>query len=122
MVKLVIKLVLFGLFANAAYQVVPPYYTNWKFRDAIKEVATFPGYRATLPQVLDKCEKVAKEHELELTREDFEVKLAGANGSRITTIDVTYEVELKYIPGHPKKHVFAVHVEGDPPRFGSLTP
>jgi hypothetical protein len=122
MVKLTIKLAIAGLIANALYQVVPPYYANWKFNDALKELATFPGYRATLPQVLDKCERIAREHEMNLTREDFDVKMAGVGGAKVTTIDVSYEVVLKPIPGHPQPHVFAIHVEGDPPRFGNLTP
>ena len=53
---------------------------------------------------------------------DFDVKLAGAGGAKVTTIDVSYEVVMKPIPGRPMPHVFVVHVEGDPPRFGSLTP
>jgi hypothetical protein len=120
MVKVVIKLAIVALIANALYRVVPPYYNNWKFRDALKEVATFPGYKATLPQVLDKCERVAKDHDLDLTRDDFVVVMAA--GSKTTTIDTRYAVEMSYVPGHKKEHIFDVHVEGDPPRFGSLTP
>ena len=122
MVKLTIKLAIVALIANALFQVVPSYYTNWQFQDAMKELATYPGYRATLPQVLDRCEKIAKEFELDLTRADFDVKMAGVGGSRTTTIDVSYEVVMKPIPGRPMPHTFVVHVEGDPPRFGSLTP
>ena len=120
MVKLVIKLAIVALIGHALYQVVPPYYNNWKFQDALKELATFPGYRATLPQVLDKCERIAKEHDLELTKDDFEVHL-GEKGKG-TTIDTRYVVVMKYIPGKPQPHEFVIHVEGDPPRFGSLGP
>src|SRR5262245_27391558 len=120
MVKLVIKLAIVGLIAYAMYHVVPPYYNNWKFQDALKELATFPGYKATLPQVLEKCEKIAKAHDLALTRDDFVVVMAA--GGKTTTIDTQYTVEMSYIPGQPREHTFQVHVEGDPPRFGSLTP
>jgi hypothetical protein len=122
MVKLTIKLALVALVINALYQVVPSYYTNWQFNDALKELATYPGYRATLPQVLDKCEKLAKAYELDLTRADFDVKMPGVGGAKTTTIDVSYEVVLKPFPGHAQPHVFAMHVEGDAPRFGALTP
>jgi hypothetical protein len=122
MVKLTIKLAIVALIANALYQVVPAYYTNWQFNDALKELATYPGFRATLPQVLDKCERIAKAHELDLTRADFDVKMAGVGGAKTTTIDVSYEVVLKPFPGHPQPHVFAMHIEGNPPRFGSVTP
>ena len=106
MVKLTIKLAIVGLIVNALYQVVPSYYTNWQFQDAMKELATYPGYRATLPQVLDKCERLAKSYDLDLARTDFDVKMAGVGGVRATTIDVSYEVVLKPIPGRPMPHVF----------------
>jgi hypothetical protein len=122
MVKLTIKLAIVALIANALYQVVPAYYTNWQFNDSLKELATYPGLHATLPQVLDKCEKIAKAYELDLTRADFDVKMAGVGGTKTMTIDVSYQVVLKPIPGHPQPHVFAMHVEGNPPRFGSVTP
>ena len=121
MVKLTIKLAILGLIANALFQVVPYYYTNWQFHDALKELATYPGRRSTPPQVLEKCERIARSHELDLTRADFNVKLAGG-GAKTTTIDVSYEVVLKPIPGRTMPHTFVLHVEGDPPRFGSLTP
>ncbi|MEO5823893.1 MAG: hypothetical protein ABIT71_25585 [Vicinamibacteraceae bacterium] len=122
MVKTTLKLVIVGLIANALYQVVPPYYTFLQFRDAIKELATYPGTRAQLPAVLLKCEKIAKEYGLDLTGDDFTVKLAAPGGPQTTTIDVSYEVVMKPIPGRPQPHVFAIHAVGDAPRFGSLTP
>jgi len=123
MVKLTIKLAIVGLIANALYQVVPSYYTNWQFTDALKELATYPGgYKPTVAQVLDKCVRIAKAHELDLKREDFDVKLAGVGGVTTTTIDVSYDVVLKPVPGRPQTHTFVVHAESLPPRFGSLTP
>ena len=122
MVKVTIKLAIVGLIANALFQVVPPFYTNWQFNDALKELATYPGSFATVPAVLVKCERIAKQHGLALTQSDFDVKLAAPGSGKFTTIDVSYEVVLKPIPGRPMPHVFALHIEGDPPRFGALTP
>jgi hypothetical protein len=122
MVKLTIKLAIVALIANALYQVVPPYYTNWQFTDALKELATFPGFRPTVPQVLDKCERLAKTYDLDLKRDDFDVRLAGVGGVTTTTIDVSYQVTLKPIPGRPQAHTFAIHAEAIPGRFGNLVP
>jgi hypothetical protein len=122
MVKLTIKLLIVGLIANALYQVVPSYYTHWQFTDAIKELATYPGYRATNQTVLVKCERIARQFNLPLTQNDFDVRLAAPNSGKFTTIDVSYEVVLKPVPGKPMTHLFALHVEGDAPRFGALTP
>src|SRR5689334_4835648 len=117
MVKLVLKLAILGLIANALYQVVPPFYTNWKFRDALKELASF-SQRKSVDEILDRCVLIAKEHDLALDRTDFTVN----KGRVVTTIDTSYIVDLKYIPGKPHLYTFVVHAEGDPPRFGSLTP
>jgi hypothetical protein len=124
MVKLTIKLAIVALIANALYQTVPYYYTNWQFQDALKELATYPGHPSTttLPAVQLKAERIAKAHGLPLTRDDFDIKLATPGSSKTTTIDVSYEVVMKPIPGRPMPHLFALHVEGDPPRFGSLGP
>ena len=122
MVKLTIKLAIVGLILNALYQVVPSFYTHWQFKDAIKELATYPGFRATNQSVLVKCERIAKEFGLPLTQNDFDVRLAAPNSGKLTTIDVSYEVVLKPMPGKQMTHLFALHVEGDPPRFGALTP
>jgi hypothetical protein len=121
MVKLVIKLAIFGLLANAAYQVVPPFYNHWKFQDALKELASYPPRRTTVEQMKARCEKIAQAHDLELRANDFQVTLAGP-GQATASIDTAYEVELRYFPGQMRPHVFAVHVVGDPPRLGSLSP
>jgi hypothetical protein len=122
MVKVTIKLAIVALIANALYQTVPYYYTHWQFQDALKELATYPGLRATVPGVLLKCERIAREHGLDLTKDDFDVKLPTPGNPKTTTIAVSYEVVMKPIPGRPMPHVFALQVEGDTPRFGSLTP
>ena len=122
MVKVTIKLAIVALIANALFQTVPYYYTNWQFSDAIKELATYPGLQATVPTVQQTCERIAKDHGLDLTRDDFEVRLAAPGSTKTTAIAVSYEVVMKPIPGRPMPHVFTVNVEGDAPRFGSLTP
>jgi hypothetical protein len=122
MVKVTLKLAVVGLIANALYQTVPHYYTNWQFHDAMKELATYPGFRPTVPSVLEKCTKIAREHGLALTAEDFDVRLFPPGSPQLTTIDVSYEVVMKPIPGRAQTHVFAVHAEAEPARFGSLTP
>jgi len=117
MVKLVIKLAIVALIANALYQVVPRFYNNWKFQDALKELATF-SQRRSVDEIVDRCVLIAKDHDLALDRADFTVN----KGKMVTTIDTSYIVDLKYIPGKPHPYTFVVHAEGDPPRFGSLGP
>jgi len=121
MVKVTIKLVIVALIANALWQVVPPYYTNLQFNEAMKEVAAFPGWRETMPTVKVKCAKIAKEYGLDRGPEDFDVKMIGAGTGQTAVIDVSYEVVMKPIPGRLQSHVFHVHAEPDAKRFGSLS-
>ena len=122
MVKVTIKLAIVGLIANALYQVVPPYYTNWQFNDALKELATYPGFRPTVPQIARQVRENRQGIRPPSDAERLRRQAGRPRGARSTTIDVSYEVVLKPIPGPPEPHVFAIHIEGDPPRFGSLTP
>jgi hypothetical protein len=120
MVKLTLKLAVAALIANALWQVVPPYYTNMQFTEAMKEVAAYPGWRETVPTLKVKCAKIAGEHGLDLAPDDFEVKMTGVGQGQTATIDVSYEVVMKPIPGRPMAKVFEVHAGADSPRFGSL--
>jgi hypothetical protein len=121
MVKTVLKLAVVGLLANAAFQVVPPFYNNYKFEDALTELATFPPRRVTVQQMMDRCARLAEAHDLELRPTDFQVQLAG-QGSSTARIQTAYRVEMNYIPGRQYVHTFDIKVEGGPPRFGSMTP
>jgi hypothetical protein len=121
MVKLAIKLAIFGLFANAAFQVVPPFYNNYKFQDALTELATYPPRHIKMEQMLDRCVKIAAAHDIELGKQDFQVTLPG-QGNPTARISTSYAVEMNYIPGQQYIHTFDIHVEGGPPRFGAMTP
>jgi hypothetical protein len=122
MVKLTIKLAIVALIANALYQVVPPYYANLQFTEAMKELAAYPGWRETVPTLKLKSAKIAKEHGIELGPEDFDIKMVGSGTNQTAIIDVSYTVVMKPIPGRVQTHVYTVHAEADTPRFGSLTP
>jgi hypothetical protein len=122
MVKLVLKLAIVGLIANALWQTVPPYYDNLRFTDALKELATFPSWRDTVPTIKGKCAKIAQDYGLDLAADDFQVTMHGAGQGQTATIDVSYEVVMKPIPGRKMPHVFIIHAEPEAKRFGSLTP
>ena len=121
MVKVTIKLAIVALIAHALYQVGPPYYTNWQFRDALQELATYPKHRETLDQFKGRAVRIAQSFDLDLAASDFDAQLPGP-GRPHATIATSYEVEFSYVPFQPKTHVFEIQVEGQDQRFGSLTP
>ena len=120
MVKLVLKLALFGLVAHAMYQGIPPYYNHWKFQDAIKELASFPPRGFGPNELADRCVLIARDHDLPLGKNDFVIHVSGTGRQATAKISTSYEVDISYIPGQPRTHTFTVDVEGAPPRFGSL--
>jgi hypothetical protein len=121
MVKVTIKLLIVALIANALYQVVPPYYTNWQLHDALQELATYPPKRENLDQFKARASRIAHGLDLDLDKTDFDAQLPGP-GRPKATIVTAYEVEMSYLPFQPRTHVFRVEVEGGEPRFGGLTP
>lgn len=112
MVKLTIKLLVLAVVLHAAYRIVPVFFTYLKFRDALRETATYSEKR-TVDEVIDRAVKIAAAHELPLDRQDFKVTRDKAR----TTIDTTYTVELEYFPRQYYPWTFVIHTEGEPPRY-----
>jgi hypothetical protein len=120
MVKLVLKLALFGLVANALYQGVPPFYNHWKFQDRVRELASFPPRGFGPAEIADRCALIAREHDIPLGKSDFVVQMTGTGRQAAVKISAAYDLDIAYFPGQPRNHVFALDVEGEPPRYGTL--
>jgi hypothetical protein len=119
MFRLTIKLVIVGLLAHAAFRVGPPFWNYMQFRDAVNEAVTyadtpsFNGRQQTSDQILDKLAKLARELNVPLDREDFQLK----RDKQGTTVDARYKVRLEYLPRTYYPYEFVVHAEGAPSRF-----
>lgn len=124
MFRLTIKLVIVALIAHAAFRIGLPFWNYVQFRDAVKEAATyadtpsFSGRRQTPEQVLDKLAKIARELNVPLDREDFQLKSDKAG----TVIDARYTMQLEYLPRQYYPYEFVIHAEGEPSRFRAVTP
>jgi len=124
MVRLVIKLLIFGVIAHAAYRVGPPVWRYYQFRDAVQEVAmyattpSFSGRRQTPDQVLDKVASLAQEYNVPLDRGDFQL----AMGKQSATIDARYTLKLEYLPRQFYPYEFVIHAEGEPSKYRGVTP
>jgi hypothetical protein len=123
MFRLIIKLAIAGLIAHAAYRVGPPFLNYYKFQDAVDEAimfqntASFTGKRQSPQELLDKLARIARENNVPLNRDDFQLTLT----TSATTLDARYTVQLEYFPRRFKPHEFVIHVEGEPSKFRTAT-
>lgn len=98
---------LFGLGAIVAViyggvELIPPYFSNYQFEDAIKQEALHSTYSTkTEDDIRDEVFKKARDLEIPLTREEIKVQRTGSgqgNGTLMIEADYSVHVEL---PGYP---------------------
>jgi hypothetical protein len=117
MLRVTVKLAVAALVAHAAFRVVPPFWNYFQFRDAVSEAAmyadtpSFSGHRQTPDQILDKLAIKAKELNVPLDREDFQLRM----DRDATVIDARYKMRLEYLPRVYAPYEFVIHAEGEPP-------
>jgi hypothetical protein len=100
-----IKLV-FGIFIMVAAvylsaMLIPPFFANYQFEDAIKEEATISTY-STKPEdaIRDTIFKKAQDLEIPITKDDIKVHRVGPQGTGSISIEAPYTVHVD-LPGYP---------------------
>ncbi|HEY1465235.1 MAG TPA: DUF4845 domain-containing protein [Terriglobales bacterium] len=94
--KLIFGLVIVGLVIYLGIEVVPAYYANYEFQDAISRAALDNTYRsATEDDIQAQLMKSAKEYDVPITAEDIKVVRTGyVGGAGAVSIDVNYTVHV----------------------------
>ena len=110
MIKLVLKLAIVGLLAHAAIKIVPVFWSNLRFKDALTEQARFAG-RKTEDELRHRAEKTANDLEIPLTGAGISVKKEGT----FTSFDTSYVAQLEYLPRYYYPWPFEIHVREEPP-------
>jgi len=100
-----IKLI-FGIFVMVAaiylcVILIPPFFANYQFEDAIKEEATISTY-STKPEdaIRDTIFKKAQDLEIPITKDGIKVQRIGPQGTGTLTIETHYSVHVD-LPGYP---------------------
>jgi hypothetical protein len=100
-IKLFIGLFVIGLALFLCVELVPPYYSNYEFQDAMQSEALFSANNMKSEDAIrDTVYKKARELNIPVTPEDIKVHRDGFNGSGSVSIEVPYVVHLD-IPGYP---------------------
>jgi len=88
-----------GIFASVA--LIPPYWANYQFEDAIKtEALMATNSTKTEDAIRDSVYKRAQDFGVPLDKEKIKVQHLGGNGSGSVTIEAPYTVTVS-IPGYP---------------------
>src|SRR6185295_11653123 len=107
MLKLLVKLALTALVANAAWRVGSAYLQFYRFTDAVSQTAQFGGRRSRT-ELQQKVAEIAVQYDIPLPAEGFTVVRDGRNH---TLIDGSYIQPVDLAPGYKYPWPFDLHVD-----------
>lgn len=97
MIKLIIKLAIAALIANAAWRVGSAYVTFYRFNDALTEVSQFEaGQSQAQAQLQQKVLELADQYDVPLTDDGFTL----TRDEHRTEIKGSYTREIQLFPGY----------------------
>lgn len=80
---------------------IPPYFSNYEFEDAINNEATISTYSTKGEEAIREAVfKKAQDLEIPVSKDDIKVQRVGIQGSGSVIIDVPYVVHVD-LPGYP---------------------
>ena len=87
--------------AYVCAEMIPPYFSNYQFEDAIETEARMSTYSTkTEDQIRDTILKKAQDLEIPLSKEQIKVRRSGPTGSGFVLIEANYSVHVE-MPGYP---------------------
>src|SRR5437763_17201606 len=100
-IKLVVGIFAIVVTVYLCAELIPPYFANYQFEDAIKEEATISTY-STKPEdaIRDTIFKKAQDLEIPITKDAIKVQRIGPQGTGTLTIETHYSVHVD-LPAYP---------------------
>lgn len=90
---------------------IPPYFANYEFQDAVKNEATLDTYTTkTENDIRTAVFKKAQDFEIPISEEQIHVQRQGMQGSGMIVINAPYVVHVE-IPGYPMDLHFEVSTQ-----------
>jgi hypothetical protein len=106
LIKLILKLALVALVANASWRVGSAYVSHYKFTDAVQQAVLFRGTR-TDDMVRQRIAELASDFDIPVT--DSEVKLTTLEHH--TVVDGGYTRIIELMPGYKYPWQFTFHID-----------
>ena len=106
MIKLIIKLAIAALIANAAWRTMVAYTSFYKFRDAVQQTTQF-GNDKSIDQLKARIAALATDYDLPLTEDDIHVRRETLH----TIVDASYTRPIELAPGYKRPWTFTLHTD-----------
>lgn len=106
MIKLLIKLAIVGLLANATWRVGSVYASHYKFLDSVEQTAQYRG-RQSDQQLRERIFQLASEFDIPLDGGALTVRRENNH----TIVEASYERSLELLPGFTYPWSFTIHVD-----------
>lgn len=115
MVRTIIRLAIVALIVHAGVKTLPIFWTHFKFRDAVEDMAMFSQKR-TEAEIAERVLDIAERMEVPLMRDGLQVHRAQG----MTYVDATYTAQLEYFPRRYYPWQFTLDIRATPPRFNGF--
>ena len=106
MLKLLIKLALAALVANAAYRLGTAYLSYYRFTDAVAQTAQFGSDRSRA-QLHRRVIELASQYDVPLAEDGFTIR----RDENHTIVDGGYTQPVDLLPGYRHPWPFTVHID-----------
>ena len=106
MIRLIVKLAIAALLANAVWRIGSSYMTFYKFKDAVTEAAQFARARND-DQLRSRVLELAQQYDVPLAENGFTVKRQDEH----TIVDGSYDQMIEALPGYRRPWTFPFHVD-----------
>jgi hypothetical protein len=99
--KLVLGIFLIVAVVYVSAELIPPYFSNYQFEDALETEARMATYSTKSEDAIrDTIFKKAQELEIPVAREQIKVHRSGSQGTGSLAIEAKYTVHVDF-PGYP---------------------
>jgi hypothetical protein len=106
MIKLIIKLAIAALIANACWRLGTVYLSYYKFEDAVRETTQFLGGKPDA-QVESRIFELASEYDIPVTPSNLTIR----REQNHTIVDASYTRPIELAPGFVYPWPFSLHVD-----------
>jgi hypothetical protein len=105
-IKLLIKLAIVALVANAAWHVMAAYTSYYKFKDAVQQTTLF-GNDKSIERIKNRVLALASDYDLPIGEDDVTVRRDQLH----TFVDGSYTKTLDLLPGYSHPWTFEFHTD-----------
>ena len=104
--RLIIRIIVAAIIANAAWHIGTVYISHFRFKDAVKETTLFQGAK-TDEQLKQRVLDLASQYDVPLSEDNVAVR---RDHARIY-VDASYTRTIEIVPGFRRPWGFDVHVD-----------